>query len=108
MDFIKKNWFWLIPLVFAAALFVWLKKTGKLGDAKKTQGSAVANVPDATLNKTVVLYNGIVGYQKEVSFLQGWLNSRGGQLSVDGKFGPLTAAELKKQKGVWQIAIKDL
>jgi len=102
MNFLKNNWYWLLPVV----LFAVLAGVQFYAAKKKTANVVAANT--AGLNKTVELFNGIKGYQAEVMYLQRWLNARGGQLEVDGIFGPLTAAELKKQKGVWNISISEL
>lgn len=100
--FIKKNWFWVIPVFVAvvASLYLWAQK--RRAENKNILPSI------SSLNKDVVLYNGIDGYEKEVIELQKYLNKNGASLSVDGAFGQKTAEALYLQKGVWQIKLSEL
>lgn len=106
MDFLKKNWHWLIPVIIAAVGGVWYWQQKKKLDPDLLPGGSEASLP---LDMDLVLYQGITA-PREVKQLQAWLNQNGAKpaLSVDGRFGPLTAQALNKAKGVWSIALKDL
>lgn len=101
-NFFAKNYWWAIPaaLAIVAALYVWSQNRRRATPASNPKGEG--------LDKNVVLYNGISGHSLEVSYLQRWLNERGATLKADGRFGPKTADALHKQKGVWEIALKNL
>lgn len=105
MDFLKKNWYWLAPLLIAAVGGVWYWQEKKKLDTDSLPGGNEASLP---LDMDVVLYQGI-NSPREVKQLQALLNAAGAKptLSVDGRFGPLTAQALHKVKGVWSIALKD-
>lgn len=108
MNYLKNNWYWLVPLIIAVAGGVWYwqeKKKLDAGDTDKLPGGSEASLP---LDMDVVLYQGI-NSPREVKQLQALLNAGGAKptLSVDGRFGPLTAQALHKVKGVWSIALKD-
>lgn len=102
--FIKKNWFWVIPVFVAvvASLYLWAQK--RRAENKNILPSI------SSLNKDVVLYNGIKGYKKEVEALQIRLNELydGETVEVDGIFGDDTASALYTIKGVWQIKLSEI
>lgn len=102
MNFLKKNWYWLIPLFAAVAYYAFF-----VYQKRKVEKQLSTDPATGQLDENTVLYQGIQGRGLEVRALQSYLNSHGGTLSVDGQFGPATAQELFKQKKVWQIALKD-
>lgn len=104
MDYIKKNWFWLLPLVFAVIAAVWYYK-------QKKELSALVSVPPdgglpAGLDGNLLLKSGSRG--PEVKYLQAWLNAKGGKLVVDGIFGPNTENALLSIKGKSEIKLSNL
>jgi len=102
MNFLKKNWYWLIPLVFLAAYaaYIWAqnRKASKRVEENDTTG----------LNVNAVLFNGVPGFDAEIRYLQTWLNKKGQSVDVDGRFGPKTAAALFAVTGKYDTTLKDL
>lgn len=108
MNFLKKNWYWLLPLLIAVGGGAYLYWLNNKDEVLPASDNLAGDLLPKTLNKSVKLYNGIQGYKNEVIYLQSWLNKRGGNLTVDGIFGENTAKELYKQKRVWDIKLSDL
>lgn len=101
MKFIKSNWYWLLPVLSALiAAILYAEKTGAIN-------LFGLHIPKG-LDKDAVLYNGVQGKAKEVKFLQGWLNSKGQNLTEDGVFGQGTAKALFDVTGKWDTKLKDL
>lgn len=105
MEFIKKYWWFFIPIIIAG---IYAALQAKAIKALSKDGSESTLPGGSNLDKNVILYQGITGKQNEVKALQMWLNSKGENLVVDGDFGPKTAVSLHNKKGVWHIALKDL
>lgn len=109
MDFFKRNWYWIIPVIIFAIIGVMIYTEKKKTAKPKVGIGESGNTGINPLNNTVVLYNGISGYKKEVARLQDLINNcskyKGEKLSVDGVFGEKTAVALKAISGKWEISL---
>lgn len=112
MNFVKRNWYWILPVVVAVAYLVFTEVILKKAQKKALTGGGYdgSGISAVGLDMKTVLYEGIKHKDLEIKYLQSWLNSHGGnpQLVVDGFFGKKTAQALYSKTKKWNIALKDL